>query len=85
MNKYLKGIIAMIIFYIFNMFIMSIVGQVIFIGDNFTISYHMFTYTGLMTLCGVIVVCTYIIIEKVNEIKNLYNYIGIGQDRNINE
>ncbi|WP_066505580.1 hypothetical protein [Abyssisolibacter fermentans] len=70
--KYLsKGIIAMIIFYIFNIFIFPIIGQIIFVGDGFTISYHMFTYTGLITLCGIIIVCTYIIIEKLNEIKNL--------------
>lgn len=68
MKKILKGIIAMIIFYIFNMFIMSIIGRIIFVGDKVTISYHLFTYTGLMTLCGVIIVCTYIIIEKLNEI-----------------
>lgn len=29
----------------------------------------MFTYTGLMTLCGVIIVCIYIIIEKLNEVR----------------
>jgi hypothetical protein len=69
MNKILKGILAMIFFYIFNIFIMGIIGHFIFAGDEFTISYHMFTYTGLMTLCGVIIVCTYIIIEKLNEVK----------------
>lgn len=71
MNKLYKGIIAMVIFYIFNNFIMHIVGSFIFVGDPFTISYHMFTYTGLMTLCGVIVVCTYIIVGKLNEVKDL--------------
>ncbi|QUH20357.1 hypothetical protein [Alkaliphilus sp. B6464] len=71
MNKLYKGIIAMVAFYIFNMFIMQIIGNFIFIGDSFTISYHMFTYTGLMTLCGVIVVCTYIIVGKLNEVKDL--------------
>lgn len=70
MKKVLKGILAMVAFYIFNMFIMQIIGQFIFVGDSFTISYHLFTYTGLMTLCAVIIVCTSIIIDKLNEVKN---------------
>lgn len=74
-----KGIVAMIIFYIFNTFIFSIIGQFIFIGDDFTISYHMFTYTGLMTLCGVIVICTYIVTEKLEEIKNILKKINNSQ------
>lgn len=69
MNKVLKGILGMVVFYIFNMFIMQIIGQFIFLGDPVTLSYHLFTYTGLMTLCAVIIVCTYIIIEKLNEVK----------------
>lgn len=85
MRKFVKGIIAMLCFYIFNMFIMQIIGQVIFVGDRFTISYHLFTYTGLMTLCGVIIVCTYIIIEKLNEIKNLYNRVDKENNTKINK
>lgn len=69
MNKVLKGILAMIVFYIFNISIMQIIGQFIFVGDTVAISYHLFSYTGLMTLCAVIIVCTYIIIEKLNEVK----------------
>ena len=70
MIKVLKGILAMVVFYIFNMFIMQIIGQFIFVGDSVTISYQLFTYTGLMTLCAVIIVCTSIIIDKLNEVKN---------------
>ncbi|MBS4804250.1 MAG: hypothetical protein KH005_05100 [Clostridium sp.] len=70
MKKVLKGILAMVVFYIFNMFIMQIIGHFIFIGDSVTISYHLFTYTGLMTLSAVIIVCTSIIIDKLNEVKN---------------
>lgn len=69
MKKIVKGILAMLVFYIFNISIMQIIGYFIFIGDEFTISYHLFTYTGLMTLCAVIIVCTCIIIDKLNEIK----------------
>ncbi|MCR1949834.1 hypothetical protein NSA50_02020 [Clostridium sp. DSM 100503] len=63
-------ILSVVLFYIFNMFIMQIIGQFIFVGDAVTISYHMFTYTGLMILCGVIIVCTCIIIKKLNEVKD---------------
>lgn len=70
MKKVSKGILAMVVFYIFNMFIMQIIGHFIFIGDSVTISYHLFTYTGLMTLSAVIIVCTSIIIDKLNEVKN---------------
>lgn len=73
MKKVLKGILAMVVFYIFNIFIMQIIGQFIFVGDSVTISYHLFTYTGLMTLCAVIIVCTLIIIDKLNEVKNELN------------
>ena len=73
MKKVFKGISAMILFYIFNMFIMQIIGQFIFVGDSVTISYHLFTYAGLMTLCAVIIVCTLIIIDKLNEVKTELN------------
>ena len=73
MKKVLKGILAMVLFYIFNMFIMQVIGQFIFVGDSVTLSYHLFTYTGLMTLCAVIIVCTLIIIDKLNEVKNELN------------
>lgn len=73
MKKELKGILAMVVFYIFNMFIMQIIGQFIFVGDSVTLSYHLFTYTGLMTLCAVIIVFTSIIINKLNEVKTELN------------
>ncbi|MGN9166356.1 hypothetical protein ACTNDY_13960 [Tissierellaceae bacterium HCP3S3_D8] len=72
MNNLGKGIIAMFVFYIFNTFIMGFIGQFIFVGDSFTISYHLFTYTGLITLCGIIITCTFIITEKINEVKNIF-------------
>jgi len=71
----------MIIFYIFNLFIMSMIGQFIFVGDSFTISYHMFTYTGLMTLCGVVTVYTCIIVGKLNEIKHEFDKINNENDK----
>ncbi|HCQ91097.1 MULTISPECIES: hypothetical protein [unclassified Clostridium] len=74
-----KDIVAMIIFYIFNTFIFSIIGQFIFVWDDFTISYHMFTYTGLMTLCGVIVIRTYIVSEKLKEVKDMFKKTNTSQ------
>lgn len=85
MKNFFYGIIAMIIFYIFNLFIMSMIGQFIFVGDSFTISYHMFTYTGLMTLCGVVTVCTCIIVEKLNEVKREFDKINKENDKTHNE
>lgn len=73
MKKFFIGIVTLIIFFIVNAFLMPFIGQYIFIGDPFTISYHMFTYTGLMLLCVVIVVCTCIIVEKLNEVKDSIN------------
>ena len=81
MKNFFYGIIAMIIFYIFNLFIMSMIGQFIFVGDSFTISYHMFTYTGLMTLCGVVTVYTCIIVGKLNEIKHEFDKINNENDK----
>lgn len=68
-----KGVIAMIVFYLFNLLIMGFIGNFIFIGDGFTISYHLFTYTGLMTLCGVIITCTFTVIEKLDEVKKIFS------------
>ncbi|GEM_PF-976889 len=73
MKNVIIGIVAMVIFLIVNEFIMPLIGQFIFWGDAFTISYHMFTYTGLMLLCGIVVVCTCIIVEKLNEVKDAIN------------
>lgn len=73
MSKVLKGILSMGIFYIFNLFIMQTIGQFIFVGDSVNISYHLFTYIGLMTLCAVIIVCTSIVIDKLNEVKKEIN------------
>lgn len=73
MKNFFIGIFTMIIFFIVNIFLMPFIGQYIFVGDPFTISYHMFTYTGLMLLCSIIVVCTFIVVEKLNEVKDSIN------------
>lgn len=63
------AVISSLIFYILNCYIFSVIGRVLFAGSEVTLSYHMFTYTGLITLCGVIIACTYIIIKKINNIE----------------
>ena len=68
----LSGIFGMVIFYIVNEFIMCPIGQLIFVGDTITVSYHLFTYTGLILMFGIII-CTSIIVKKLDEIKNLIN------------
>ena len=68
----LSGIFGMVIFYIVNEFIMYPIGQLIFVGDTITVSYHLFTYTGLILMFGIII-CTSIIVKKLDEIKNLIN------------
>ena len=69
----LSGIFGMVIFYIVNEFIMYPIGQLIFVGDTITVSYHLFTYTGLILMFGIIIICTSIIVKKLDEIKNLIN------------
>lgn len=63
----------MIIFYIVNEFIMYPIGQLIFSGDAITVSYHLFTYTGLILMFGLIIICTSIIVKKLDEIKDVIN------------
>lgn len=87
MNNLGKGVISMVVFYLFNLLIMGFIGKLIFIGDDFTISYHMFTYTGLMTLCGVIIACTFAIIEKLDEVKRMFSNFSmfLGAYRHITD
>ena len=43
------------------------IGQLIFLGDAITVSYHLFTYTGLILMFGLIIICTSIIVKKLDE------------------
>lgn len=60
-------------FVLFNLFIRGLVGNFITLGDGSADSYHIFTYIALVTLCGVIVTCTFTIIENLDEVKKLFN------------
>jgi multidrug efflux pump subunit AcrB len=41
----------------------------LFVGDNYIISYHMYTYVGITLLASIVVSCTIIIIGKINELE----------------
>jgi hypothetical protein len=58
MDKIFYGIVTMIGFFILNIIIMNIFGGV----------FRDIIYTGVVNLCGVIVICTCIIVEKLNKI-----------------
>lgn len=68
----LYGVISSIIFMVFTLYFGSWIGMLIFnSGDAYEMSYHMFTRMGLITLSGIVVTCTIIIVKKLNEIKEL--------------
>lgn len=62
------GIISSCIFYGVNYYIFSVIGKIFFVGSEIELSYNMFIYTGLITLCGVIIACTYIIFKKIDKV-----------------
>lgn len=66
---YSECIVSSIFFWIINIIFLVPLGSIIFLGDAFTISYHLFTYMGLIALCFVIVFCTSLILKKLDEIK----------------
>lgn len=65
MNKsILYGIISAVVFFIVTLFILVPIGMSVIPGDAFTLSYHMFSYMGIVALCGTIITCTIIIVKK---------------------
>lgn len=61
----------MVLFYILTIICTLLISQHIFVGDEFNLSFHLFTYTGLILLSGIIIVCTSIIVSKIEELKDL--------------
>lgn len=70
MSKSTKyGIIGAIVFYILITFILDPLGMLITPGgDQFILSYTMFSNMGIVALCGVIIACTVKIINKIDEL-----------------
>lgn len=66
------GAISSLFFFLFVRYFGSWIGMLIFnSGDAFEVSYHMFTRMGLITLSGIIIICTIIIVQKLNELNEL--------------
>ena len=73
------GVSTAIIFYITTVYILEPFGMFItYGGDSYTLSYHMFSYMGLVLLSGIIVFCTSIIIQK-----TMYKYIKLLFNKNL--
>ena len=66
-----SGIGASIIFYIVWGILGGTLAVFIFLtGDPFIISFHRYTYMGLVILCGIIVTCTVFLNTKLDNLKN---------------
>ncbi len=64
----LLAIILFFVFYFFNRYILYAIGFMITVGgDDYELSYHMFSYTGIAFIASV-VTCTYIIVKKIEEV-----------------
>ena len=64
----LYGVIGSIVFMYLTLIFGNWIGMLIFKGDAYELSYHMFTRMGLVVLSGIIITCTIIIVKKLNEI-----------------
>lgn len=69
MKKVIIAITVFLGFYIFNMFVLYPIGLMMIPGgDDFQNSYHALSYSGIAGLASIIVTCTYIIIDKINQL-----------------
>ena len=65
----LYGVLTMIVFFIVTLLFLSPLGEFVMVGgDPYTVSYHMYSYMGITLLSGIIVTCTYLIINKIDEL-----------------
>ena len=64
MKHILKGILGILLFFITSIILSNLIVQHIFSAYQPHQSYHVFTYTGLMLLCGVIITCTSLILDS---------------------
>lgn len=72
-NALIYGVFSSLLFYIIVTYILEPLGMFISLGgDTVTLSYHMFTYMGLVALSGIIVFCTTLIIQKINYLISLF-------------
>ena len=63
------AIVSFIVSFLFNNYILIAVGYLLTIGgDAFTLSYHMPSYTGIAFIASIVITCTAIVINKINEL-----------------
>ena len=63
----LYGVLAMVIFTAVDLLLLIPLFSLI-PGDDFTMSFHLFTYGGVTLLCGVVVTCTYLVLRKLDQV-----------------
>jgi len=63
------GVISSVMFMFLTLYFGSWIGMFIFVGDEYEMSYHMFTRMGLIVLSGIVITCTIIIVKKIDEVK----------------
>ena len=63
----LYGVLAMVIFTAVDLLLLMPLFSLI-PGDDFTMSFHLFTYGGVTLLCGVVVTCTYLVLRKLDQV-----------------
>ncbi|HIR83996.1 MAG TPA: hypothetical protein IAA56_01520 [Candidatus Galloscillospira excrementavium] len=63
----LYGVLAMVIFTPVDLLLLIPLFSLI-PGDDFTMSFHLFTYGGVTLLCGVVVTCTYLVLRKLDQV-----------------
>lgn len=65
----LLAIILFFVFYFFNRYILYAIGFMITVGgDDYELSYHTLSYTGIAFIASLVVTCTYIIVKKIEEL-----------------
>lgn len=69
----LIGMLSGIAFWLITTIVSDSIGELIFGGDSFILSYHSFTYVALILICMIIITCTLTIVQKLNEVKELIN------------
>lgn len=69
LNALLICILCFVGFTFFGIVLFAPLGQLLFIGDNFIISYLAYIYIGLSVLFGTIISCTYIICKYIGSKK----------------
>lgn len=69
----LCGLLTMVLFFIITLFVLVPIGSAIMpVGDPYTLSYHLFSYMGITLLSGIVVTCTFIIVNKINLLTHIY-------------